>query len=202
MKKILLASGSPRRADLLNQVGIPFETLSLNGEEEESRLDPSAMTPPEYAAAAASVKLDAALETAPGGAIVLCADTVVAVDGEIFGKPAGDDDARRMLRALSGRSHRVITACALSRTPGGPRCEFIETTTVEFRELSDRTIDAYIATGEPFDKAGGYGIQSRAAAFVKRVEGCYPNIVGLPVAGLAAVLKDVYSIEFAEFWNE
>ncbi len=204
MKKLILASASPRRAALLRQVGIRFDVISLDGEEEESNLDPEELAPVEFAACAASIKLDAALKTADAAAdaVILCADTVVALGGEIFGKPADEQDARRMLRLLSGRVHEVITACAMAAVPGGPRTEFVETTKVEFKDIPNEMIDAYIATGEPFDKAGGYGIQSRAALFVRRVEGCYPNIVGLPVAQVAAALEEVYSMNIAEFWKK
>ena len=119
--------------------------------------------------------------------VVIAADTVVCLDDEILGKPADEADARRMLRALSGRDHRVFTGVTAAR--GGTVLSAFEETAVHFRPLDEREIDAYIATGEPMDKAGAYGIQGRAALFVRAIEGDYFNVVGLPLCRLGEILK-------------
>jgi len=202
MKKILLASASPRRAELLGQVGLPFRIIEIDSDGLETGLQDIGLPPEEIAARAAARKLRAAMEVAPGAAgVFLCADTVVTVDGEIFGKPADAGDAARMLRELSGRTHRVITACAMAEH-GGPAAEFVETTEVKFHDLDESDINNYVSTGEPFDKAGAYGIQGRAAAFVSSVCGCYPNVVGLPVARVARELDRTFSLPVGMYWKK
>lgn len=122
--------------------------------------------------------------------VVIAADTVVVVDGLILGKPASPSDATRMLRLLSGRRHEVVTAVAVA-APGRARRLGVETTTVEFARLGDDDIAWYVASGEPFDKAGGYAVQGLAARFVTRVEGSYSNVVGLPIARVHAMLQEL-----------
>src|SRR5437762_2707300 len=121
---------------------------------------------------------------AVGPAIVIGADTEVTLEGRIFGKPRSADDARHMLERLSGRTHAVLTGVALIRLPDAERLTFVESTLVHFAMLSADEIDRYLATGEPHDKAGGYGIQGRASRYIPRIEGCYFNVVGLPLARL------------------
>jgi nucleoside triphosphate pyrophosphatase len=177
---LILASVSPRRADLLRAAGIPAEIRPANVDES---IRPGE-TPEGYACRVARDKALAISAHAPGRA-VLAADTVVVVDGLILGKPADHEDARRMLRLLSGRRHAVITAVALVGSAGAPDVSVdtrFETTTVEFAALSDAEIEWYIATREPLDKAGGYAIQGLASRFVTRVEGSYSNVVGLPIS--------------------
>jgi septum formation protein len=125
----------------------------------------------------------------PAGSIVLGADTAVIVEGQVLGKPADPDDASRMLRMLSGRSHQVLTGVCLVRAPG--RLESLEhsSTTVWFRDLSGAEIRDYVSSGEPFDKAGAYAVQGRASRFVTRIKGCYSNVVGLPVSRVDAMLR-------------
>lgn len=122
--------------------------------------------------------------------LILAADTTVVLDGEILGKPADAEDARRMLRQLSGRSHEVITGVALLRLPDGALRVADETTEVEFAPLSDVEIETYVATGEPMDKAGAYAIQEGAARFVSRIAGSYANVVGLPVELVLRILEE------------
>jgi septum formation protein len=191
--KIILASGSPRRAEILRNAGIPFETLGEVIDESrrpgELRADFLRRLALTKARAAASVQQD------PGDSLFIGADTVVVTGDEILGKPESPDDARRMLRLLSGTTHQVHTGLAVIRRPGTTEAVIEEATTVTFAPLSDREIDDYIATGEPFDKAGAYGIQGIGGRYVTRIEGCYFNVMGLPLARLWVLLR-----EFG--WNE
>lgn len=183
--KLILASASPRRAALLRQAGIPHRVVLSDLKIEER---PEIFTPVELAVYLA---LQKARRVAAGlrEGIVLGADTVVYHRGKVLGKPADLDEARRMLRRLSGGQHSVITGLALvdARTN---ICEsnFAETR-VWMRALEDELIDAYVATGEPMDKAGAYAIQGKAALFVERIEGCYFNVVGLPLYQLSLLLS-------------
>ena len=146
--------------------------------------------PLEYVRRLALDKAVVALKTAPEGAIVLGADTIVVVDGESLGKPADTESARHMLRRLSGRTHQVITGVCVARLEGETVIAQLESeiTEVEFAAVSDAEIDEYISTGEPMDKAGSYAIQGRASRWIPRIRGCYFNVVGLPVARACAML--------------
>jgi septum formation protein len=174
-KKLILASGSPRRRELLERAGIQFEIVESGIP--EHRLDHEGA--PEYALRMAAEKALAVTRRRPD-ALVLAADTVVEIDGEILEKPVDADDARRMLERLSGRTHTVATAFALALNG-----DIIEKravlSRVTFRELGAREIADYIATGEPFDKAGAYGIQALGGSFIASVEGSRDNVMGLPV---------------------
>lgn len=180
-RPLVLASASPRRADLLTQVGIAHE-VQVSGAAEEA--DVPGADPAEVAEAHAREKaLDVAARNP--GRLVLGADTVVVLDGRVLGKPEDAGDARRMLRELSGRGHEVITAVAIATgESNSPRLLALEhvRTRVEFRALCDEEIEAYVASGEPMDKAGAYGIQGRGALLVREIEGCYFNVVGLPLS--------------------
>ncbi|MCU0858543.1 MAG: Maf family protein [Pontiellaceae bacterium] len=171
--KLILASTSPRRAELLRCAGIPFEIIRPDADERQ----PAGETPTEYAVRTAREKAES-LPVQPGE-ILLGADTVVASDGRILGKPSDADDAAAMLRLLSGKLHEVITGVCL-RSAEKTVC-FHVATAVLFRELSDREIAAYVATGDPLDKAGAYAIQNGAAGMVRRIDGSYSNVVGLPL---------------------
>lgn len=173
----ILASASPRRAALLESAGLIFDR-------EESRVseDPYPGAGPEGFALAQARKKALAVARKRPGRWVLAADTVVAANHELLGKPASEKDAERMLGLLSGRSHRVITGFAIVNEARGEGAGRAVTSQVVFRELSAREIAGYIATGEPFDKAGAYAIQGGAASFVKEVKGSYTNVVGLPLA--------------------
>ena len=197
---LILASGSPRRRELLTQAGYRFEVRA-------AEIDESLRVgerPVEYVTRLAREKAEVvyALATSPVGGVgggllqgpaaevvVLGADTSVVVDGRILGKPQDADDAARMLRMLSGRGHEVITGVAVVSEG---RAEVVsEVTVVEFLPVSEAEIAAYVASGEPMDKAGAYGIQGRAARWIPRIEGCYFNVVGLPVARVGAMLEGV-----------
>ena len=192
--RLVLASASPRRAELLRAAGIAFDVVIANVDES---IRPGE-TPAQHVARLAEEKAFRVLPQA-GTRPVLGADTVVVVDGDILGKPADAADARRMLRTLSGRQHQVVTGVALIGEPAepGPRVtgagvayvpdsitvrDGIDVTTVEFAPLTDEEIAAYVSSGEPMDKAGAYAIQGVASRFVTRIEGSYSNVVGLPVA--------------------
>jgi len=182
---LILASASPRRRELLACAGFQFEVRASGLDE---TILPSE-APEDFARRAAFDKARAVAAGAPEGSLVLGADTVVVADQEILGKPVDAEDATRMLQTLSGARHRVITGVCLIRSPGEVVAVEHETTLVTFRSLEADEITAYIASGEPLDKAGAYGIQGLASKFVTRVEGCYFNVVGLPVARVDAMLK-------------
>lgn len=139
----------------------------------------------------AEAKARAARARVEGPAIVIGADTEVVMDGQVLGKPSSADEARAMLRLLSGRTHDVVTGLGLVRVPGEEWRRAAEVTRVTFASLSEAEIAAYVASEEPFDKAGGYAIQGRGGRFVTRVEGCYFNVVGLPLARLYALLREL-----------
>jgi septum formation protein len=174
-EKLILASKSPRRAELLRAVGWPFEAIAANVDETR-RQDESAVT---YVKRLATEKAST-IAARVSNAVVLGADTVVVVDEEILGQPVDDEDARRMLRLLSGKWHEVVTGVALMRAGDDPLIAH-EKTLVRFCEMSVDEIEWYVSTGEPRDKAGAYAIQGRAGLFIEEIEGDYFNIVGLPV---------------------
>lgn len=176
--RLLLASASPRRADLLRQAGLSFEPAPTHVDESASG------APAERARVVARRKADAADRP---DAFVLAADTLVDLDGTPLGKPDDGADAARMLEALSGRAHEVHTAVAL-RTPLGVLHETLATTRVHVHPISRAAIDAYVATGECLGKAGGYAIQGIAGAWVSRIDGSFTNVVGLPLAETVALL--------------
>lgn len=183
MRRLILASASPRRRQLLADAGIDFAVRPAAIDERplpgEAALD--------YVARIARAKA-AAVARGPGDA-VLGADTEVIVDGRVLGKPADVDDARRMIGALSGRSHTVASAVALVVDEGWR--ERVVVSTVHMREITEAEIAAYCATTEPFDKAGGYGVQGRAAAFVEAIDGSHSGVVGLPLFETLALLAEV-----------
>jgi septum formation protein len=176
MPKLVLASASPRRAEILRACGWPFESLAANVD--ESRHDHEDATT--YVKRLAHAKAEVIVPRA-SGATVVGADTVVVVDGEILGKPRDEGDARRMLRMLQGRSHQVLTGVAvLNGDTGRPRVAH-EVTEVRFAEMKEEEIAWYVESGEPMDKAGAYAIQGLGARFIKGIKGDYSNVVGLPV---------------------
>ncbi|HWZ99945.1 MAG TPA: Maf family protein [Candidatus Dormibacteraeota bacterium] len=185
--RLILASASVRRAEILQSAGLPFTVLS-SAVDETPIPGESAL---EMVRRLALAKAELAAARAVGPAIVIAADTVVTLDKTIFGKPRTTEDARQMLEKLAGRTHAVITGVALIRLPDVERREFHETTQVHFEALNDEEITRYLASGEPFDKAGAYAIQGRAGRYISRIEGCYYNVVGLPLARLCAALTDL-----------
>ncbi|MFQ6046222.1 MAG: Maf family protein [Gemmatimonadales bacterium] len=180
---IVLASISPRRRDLLDRLGIPYEIDPAHVDE---RLEPGEL-PETFAVRLAREKARAVSARRPGR-WVLAADTVVVLGDELLGKPESPAAAKRMLARLSGNEHRVVTAVALARD--GELLERCDVTRVWFRRLSDELIDAYVATGEPLDKAGSYGLQERGAVLVERIEGDYFGVIGLPVRLVVDLLED------------
>ncbi len=185
MKTVVLASGSPRRRELLGQMGITeFEVLPAKGEETA----PDGLTPAELVEYLAVQKASEIAAQRPD-ALVIGADTVVVLDGAVLGKPHDETDAKKMLAALSGRSHEVYTGLAVFSN--GKIYRHAERTEVAFRALTEEEIAAYVATGEPMDKAGAYGIQGKACVFIQGIQGDYYNVVGLPVCALHELLKQV-----------
>lgn len=176
--KLILASGSPRRRDILRELGVPYEVVPSDVDEDAPEL--RAMPPAEQARTLARRKAEAVAGQVDPGRLVLGADTVVAVDQDVLGKPRDAAEAAAMLRRLSDRWHVVITAVALVRRQPALRWEAEERTEVRFRALADGEIAAYVATGEPMDKAGAYGIQGLGGSLVAEVRGSYNNVVGLP----------------------
>ena len=188
MKKLILASSSPRRAEVLRNAGIDFEVRPADIDETRRPNEPASDYVQRLALEKARAAVDA--EISANTFIVIGADTVVVNRGEILLKPESPDDARRMLGQLSGGIHEVHTGLAVIRMPQKIERVIEEVTSVHFAHLSDAEINAYIATGEPFDKAGAYGIQSLGGRYVTRVEGCYFNVMGMPLARLWATLKE------------
>ena len=184
---LILASGSPRRKELLSLLGIPFTILCTNTPEKVTKTDPAGIVEE-----LSLQKACAAAEQISEGC-VLGADTVVAADQEVLGKPADPEDARRMLRKLSGRGHEVYTGVTLLKKEGEKQTvrTFHCRTVVHVHAMSEEEIEDYIRTGDPFDKAGSYGIQGPFAAFVDGIEGDYQNVVGLPVSLVYRELKKI-----------
>lgn len=184
-KKIILASASPRRESLLKQIGINFQVIPSNVDEDDfDHSDPAT-----HAQILALKKAQDVAARIKNG-IVIGADTQVIADGEVLGKPLDEADAVRMLSKLQGKTHKVVTGVALIDAETGIEETWVETTEVTFREVSKEEIFDYVKTGEYNGKAGAYGIQGMAGAFVKRIEGCYFNVVGLPLAKLSQKLKN------------
>ena len=180
---IILASQSPRRKELLGRMGIrDFETISPNVDESVFH----GLPPEELVRRLSAEKAAAVAGRAGEDAIVIAADTVVALEGAVLGKPADELDAFKMLSALSGVRHQVYTGVTVCR--GGEKQTAHEVTDVTFRELSEREIEDYIATGEPMDKAGAYGIQGYGALLIQGISGDYYNVMGLPVCRLSGML--------------
>ena len=180
---LYLASQSPRRRQLLEQIGVAFTPVDVDVPE---RREPGEL-PLHYVSRVARDKARAGMAGLPPDALVLSADTEVVLDDEVFGKPADAADAAAMLRRLSGRTHQVLTGIAAA-TREGVRSA-IESTSVTFSVIPEVELDAYCATAEPLDKAGAYGIQGYAARWVPRIDGCYFNVMGLPIARTVALLQ-------------
>jgi septum formation protein len=174
-EKLILASGSPRRTEILNRAGWPHEVM-VAGIDESVRPQEDPAT---YVQRLARSKAEAVAQRLEAG-LVLGADTTVVIDGQILGQPRDEADAKRMLELLNGRWHEVMTGVALVRIGGESRVDY-EKTRVRFAEMSRAEIDWYVATGEAFGKAGAYGIQGKAALFIEKIEGDYFNIMGLPI---------------------
>ncbi|MBL8516131.1 MAG: septum formation inhibitor Maf [Betaproteobacteria bacterium] len=196
MKTIYLASKSPRRKELLRQIGVPFELLPLREFPVDRRdVDESPLpgeAPVDYVRRIARIKAEAAGRIMTSRRLpqrlVLAADTTVTLDGEIFGKPADAADAARMLKRFSAATHQVLTAVAVS--DGREMKESLSVSEVTFRKLTDAEIQTYVAGGEPLDKAGAYAIQGKAAVFVSHLAGSFSGVVGLPIAETWQLLRE------------
>lgn len=188
--RLVLASASPRRRELLTQAGFTF-TVQTADIDESVRAGEDPVT---YTSRLAQEKAAAVFATLQDveDVVVLAADTTVAVEGHILGKPVDAEDAARMLRMLQGRRHQVMTGVAVMSA--GETEMHCETTDVFFAPMNDAEIAAYIASGEPMDKAGAYGIQGRAARWITRIEGDYSNVVGLPLAATCRMLEELSSV--------
>jgi septum formation protein len=186
--RLILASASPRRAELLSAAGFAFDVRPVDVDETPM----PAEDPAAYVLRLAVLKAHSC-ERASEDEVILAADTTVVVDGQILAKPEDEADSRRMLRLLSGREHEVLTGVALRN--GAGTVSAIESTTVRFLPLTEAEIEAYVASGQPADKAGAYGIQGLASRFVDRVEGSYPNVVGLPTSRVYRMLRDLVGDE-------
>lgn len=184
-RKIVLASASPRRRELLEGLISNFEVIPDNSEE----VTEPDLLPEEVVKKLATQKAQNVAAVADREAIIIGADTVVFIDGIILGKPKDEAEAAEMLHRLSGREHHVCTGIAVVDNKTGKTVSDIQRTAVYFKPLSDGEIDRYIATGEPMDKAGAYGIQNLGALFVESIRGDYFNVVGLPVCRLAQILR-------------
>jgi septum formation protein len=182
--RVILASASPRRHDLLDLIGIKHEVIPASIDESVRGRE----SPAKHAERLAREKASIVAGRDPK-AVAIGADTIVLIDRKILGKPANAVDAGSMLSLLSGREHTVVTAVAVAR--GKKIASAVEKVAVTFRELSDDEIDAYIATGEPMDKAGAYGIQGYGATIVERIEGDYFAVMGLPLVKLVSLLKEI-----------
>lgn len=174
LPKLILASGSPRRSEILNSVGWEFEKHAPDIDESERDCEP----PADYVVRLAREKAEAVAAHYPGG-IVLGADTTVVIDEQIIAKPVDLDDARRMLRLLSGRWHEVLTGVAV--VASGQTRSAIQRTRVKFGDMNDAEIELLTLKGDPLDKAGAYAVQAQAALFIEGIEGNYWNVVGLPI---------------------
>ena len=178
MNKIILASGSPRRKELLEQIGVTFEIHKTEGEECITSSVPTEVVK--------ELSMQKAKEVAGvcDGDVIIGADTVVAAEGQILGKPKDAEDAMRMLRLLQGKSHEVITGVTVLLMEQQKTIQFAEVTKVHVFPMTEAQMEAYVRSGDPMDKAGAYGIQGRFAAYVSGIEGDYNNVVGLPVGRL------------------
>ncbi len=192
MKRIILASNSPRRRELLENVGLKFEIIPDNTPEP---MDGS-LSPWETVMSLAKFKGDNVAKLVEGDALIISADTVVAVDNKILGKPENTDDAFEMLSRLSGKVHHVYTGVYVREISNKKSAIFYEKTEVCFKNLDINEIKDYINTGEPMDKAGSYGIQNFGSLFVEKINGDYFNVVGLPICRLGKELKENFDIEF------
>ena len=187
-ERLVLASQSPRRAELLRAVGGEFEAVAANIDETRMESEDAVS----YVKRLAQGKAETVAGRISNHELVLGADTVVVIDGEILGQPRDDDDARRMLKLLSGKWHEVLTGLALLRAGKPPRVLVDhQTTRVQFCEMSDDEIDWYVSSGEPKGKAGAYAIQGRGALFIRGIQGDYFNVVGLPLRLVYELMSDI-----------
>ena len=191
LMNLILASASPRRKELLSLFGVPF---TIRAADIDETMDPAAAPFDEVSRVS---RLKALATRRERGDVVIAADTIVVCEGNVLGKPADEADAKAMLRLLSGRDHQVMTGVTVLRDEQA--VTFTEVTHLHFRALSEKEIARYVASGEPMDKAGAYGIQGGAALFCTGMTGDYYNVMGLPVCRLGQVLKDIAPAMMEEF---
>ncbi|MFJ8063139.1 Maf family protein [Psychrobacillus sp. NPDC096426] len=191
----ILASESPRRKELFSRLAIPFEVQPAKIEE----VVEGELTPEEMAISIAYKKTVPIVERNPN-AIVIGADTIVHLGKEVLGKPTSKEQAKEYLKSLSGRTHHVVTGVSIQGA--GTSISFAESTLVTFYELSNEQIDAYVATGDSLDKAGAYGIQTMGGLLVKKIEGDYNNVVGLPISRLFQTLLTLEVVAFEKEWSK
>lgn len=189
--RLILASSSPRRAELIKLFGVTFEIIHSEVDEENEHY-----TMPEVQVLELAQKKAFGVAAKINRGFIIGADTVVVLDNEILGKPRNSSDAKKMLSRLSGKSHTVYTGYAISHEPSGEMISDYEKTEVRFRDLSFDEIEAYVKTGNPLDKAGAYGIQDQSAIFVKSIDGCFYNVMGFPISKIYQRLSF-----FAEKYN-
>ena len=188
MKKIILASKSPRRQELLTQIGIPYEVVVSKVDEKSI----GNMPPDQLVQAIAKIKAEAVVKDLPvkqADFLVIGADTIVVLDNKILGKPISSVDAKNMLQMLSGKMHEVYTGVAILDTKNGSQEVFTQKTNVYMKKMTSEEITAYVLTKEPLDKAGSYGIQGKGGVFVEKIEGDYFSVMGLPIGKLYDCLK-------------
>ncbi len=189
MLKLVLASESPRRIELLKQIGIDFDIIPANIDESPKEFAEAGKYAMEMSRRKALSVAEDIRTKVSGGTLVLGADTIVAVDGLILGKPTDSADAEHMLKLLENKWHEVITGITLVQTSNLEIISDMEVTRVKFSAYPEGFLARYIASGEPFDKAGGYGIQGLGSLMVERIEGCYFNVMGLPLFRLSRILE-------------
>ena len=194
MTEIVLASASPRRKELLEKMGLQFSVVVSEADESTvSRDIPVNLYVQELALLKASATAKMLLRNKK--ALIIAADTIVTLDGEILGKPDGEDGAKKMLSSLSGRTHEVYTGyCVMRISDGKTVCNSVKTE-VKFKTLTEQKIRSYIESGEPMDKAGAYGIQGLGSMLIEKINGDYFNVVGLPVSALADTLEEEFELE-------
>ncbi len=189
--QLILASGSPRRRELLEQIGMPFAVAVSQTEEQ---IDP-ALSPSLTVQSLSLLKAADVAKTQPENALIIGADTVVVFEDEILTKPQNAEDAKAMLRRLSGKCHSVLTGLTVLRRKDGKSVSVTEETKVYFKKLTEAEILSYVNTFEPLDKAGSYGIQGLGGLFVEKIDGDYYNVVGLPLARLGKLLSEEFELE-------
>jgi septum formation protein len=188
--KLILASASPRRAQILRDAGLRFEAVQARVSERRKRGETARIMTRRLAQAKARAVVKK-LGNEPGEAIVIGADTIVEVNGELLGKPQSPRAAREMLAKLAGRTHRVVTSVAATRLPDRAQVIATESTRVRFARIDAHEIAEYVMTGEPLDKAGAYGVQGIGGRFIEKIDGCYFNVVGLPLARLYRMIIEL-----------
>ncbi len=189
--RIILASGSPRRKELLEQIGLPFTVIPSQAEENI----PEGILPQVAVESLSLLKAADVAKSQPDGTIVIGADTVVVLNGQILTKPKDTEEAKEMLTRLSGRKHSVLTGLTVMRVSDGKSISVAEETDVYFKNLTDGEIASYCRTGEPLDKAGAYGIQGLGGLLIEKIDGDYYNVVGLPLSRLGRLLQEEFDIE-------